>query len=191
MTAAPTAVFFSSPVFTASNSSARNPTMFEIVLVEPEIPPNTGNVGRLCVGIGARLHLVGPLGFSLDDRSLKRAGLDYWKDLDLCLWEEWEAFANEHDDPSRWHLHTARDGKAPWDAPPPDDGDFLIFGRETTGLSKQLLEAHPERCRRLPTPGYADGRGIRSLNLSGAVAAVAYLGMSRRSARPETTPRPA
>ncbi len=160
--------------FCATEFPAAN--MFEIVLVEPEIPPNTGNVGRLCVAIGARLHLVGPLGFSLDDRQLKRAGLDYWSDLELVTWQDWQSFATTHDDTSKWHLHTARRGVPPWEAPPAA-GDYLIFGRETKGLAPALLDAHPERCRRLPTPGYGDGRSVRSLNLSGAVAACAYLGM--------------
>lgn len=163
--------------------------MFEIVLVEPEIPPNTGNVGRLCVGIGARLHLVGPLGFSLDDRQLKRAGLDYWKDLELMVWDSWQEFATEYGDSSRWHLHSARQGVPPWEAPP-ERGDFLIFGRETKGLPKTLLDTHPDRCRRLPTPGYGDGREVRSLNLSGSVAAAAYLGMSRLMGSAEAQPQP-
>ena len=153
-------------------------SVFEIVLVEPEIPPNTGNVGRLCVALGAHLHLIEPLGFEITDKQVRRAGLDYWKDLDLTIWPSFEAFEAVHSQTDRWHLFSARAGTAAWSATY-QRGDVLIFGPETRGLDAGLLDRLPEQCRTLPTPGYSDGRRVRSINLSAAVAAAAYMGASQ------------
>ena len=144
--------------------------MFNIVLVEPEIPPNTGNVSRLCVGIGARLHLVGELGFEITDRQLKRAGLDYWKHLELERHESLEAlFARYGPVRAAFTSSSAETLHTEWAYAP---GDFLVFGRETRGLPRELLERERERTIRIPHWG-----PVRSLNLSNAVAVVAYEGM--------------
>ena len=142
--------------------------MLNIVLVEPQIPPNTGNIGRLCVNIGARLHLVGPLGFSIDDRSLRRAGLDYWTQLDVVTWESLEDFLVAHPVDEHTHLATTKTDRTYWDASYREE-DFLMFGSETKGLDAKLLETHPDRCITIPMTDNG-----RSLNLSVAVGIVAY-----------------
>lgn len=138
-----------------------------IVLVEPEIPPNTGNVARLCAVTGASLHLVKPLGFALDDKHLKRAGLDYWHLLDIHYYDGWADFVSEHQD-AELFLATTKGGKHYHQVTYPDNS-FLVFGRETRGLAPEILNAYPERCLRLPMRG-----DTRSLNLSNAVAIMAY-----------------
>lgn len=155
--------------------------MLHIVLVEPEIPPNTGNVSRLCAGLGAHLHLIGKLGFSIDDRHLKRAGLDYWEHVKLHLHADFEAFEAAHPEARpiftsshAEHLHT--DWRYERD-------DFLVFGRETSGLPRELLARHPDRTVRIPHWG-----PVRSLNLSNAVAVVAYEAMRQLAARGEVPP---
>src|SRR3954470_6868466 len=114
--------------------------MFHVVLIEPEIPPNTGNIGRLCLATGARLHLVGPLGFSLEDKALRRAGLDYWQQVDV---QRWDNFADPHRPPAPaarcWFLPT-KTQRAYW-SERFADGDYLVFGRETKGLPESLLAA--------------------------------------------------
>lgn len=141
--------------------------MFNIVLVEPEIPPNTGNIARTCAATGAKLHLVGPLGFSIDDRDLKRAGLDYWEHLDWEYYESFDAFQTRHPN-GRFFFLTTRGGRS-YDSIAYQPGDFLVFGKETAGLPSRLLEANKERALRLPMKP-----GIRSLNLANAVAIVLY-----------------
>ena len=142
--------------------------MLNVVLVEPEIPPNTGNVGRLCLATGARLHLVKPLGFSLDDRALRRAGLDYWREVDVKLWDSLdELFAAAGSD-ARFFFLTTKAKRAYWDADFADN-DFLVFGRETKGLPEPLLAARAEACATIPMPG-----STRSLNLATAVGIVLY-----------------
>src|SRR5437588_4219149 len=111
--------------------------MLNVVLVEPEIPPNTGNVGRLCLAAGARLHLVKPLGFSLDDRALRRAGLDYWRDVDVRLWDSIEEIFGAQPG-QRFFFLTTKAERAYWEVRFAD-GDFLVFGRETKGLPQALL----------------------------------------------------
>ncbi len=141
--------------------------MVNIVLVEPKIAPNTGTIGRLCVNMGASLHLVEPLGFVIDDTRLKRAGLDYWHRLAPTVWPSLEAFLEAHGDESLW-LATTKGRKNYFEA---DfrPGDFLLFGSETQGLPETLRESRPERCIRIPmTP---EGR---SLNISISVGIVAY-----------------
>jgi len=143
-----------------------------IVLVEPQIPPNTGNVARLCAATGCALHLVEPLGFSIGDRELKRAGLDYWDAVALTVHPSLDAFLATWRRPL-WLLST-RAGRAYADA----DfafGDALVFGKETAGLPAELLEAHPTRALRIPMRGEA----VRSLNLSTAVGIVAYAALAR------------
>jgi tRNA (cytidine/uridine-2'-O-)-methyltransferase len=134
--------------------------MIHLVLVEPEIPPNTGNVSRLCMATRTRLHLVGPLGFKITDASLKRAGMDYWHQLDWKYHENWEAFAPCLEGNEFW-LFTTKAEKSHFDASY-RDGCFLIFGRESKGLPGTLLGAHPDRCVRIPM-AHPDAR---SLNLS-------------------------
>ncbi len=142
---------------------------FHVVLVEPEIPPNTGNIARVCLSAGAALHLVGPLGFSTDDRTLRRAGMDYWKQVDVRRHDSLAAFLNAHPAASgRMHLLTTKTRRLYWDARFMQ-GDYLVFGRETRGLPESLLAAHAERCLTIPM-----GEGGRSLNLAVAAGIVLY-----------------
>lgn len=144
------------------------PLMWNVVLLRPEIPPNTGAVGRLCMVTGARLHLVGPLGFSLDDRLLKRAGLDYWERLNPSVWDDLESFLAEAPAAGRhWYLST-KGGRAPWQADL-RPGDWFWFGSETRGLPGPLLRANADRVLRLPMRP-----GERSLNLAVAAGVVLY-----------------
>ncbi len=112
--------------------------MFNIVLVEPQIPPNTGTIGRLCVNLGATLHLVEPLGFRIDDNSLKRAGLDYWKDLNLKVWSSFDKFLEENPIGKESFLATTKTDNLYFDAEF-KRGDYLIFGSETKGLREDIL----------------------------------------------------
>src|SRR6267143_1194721 len=144
--------------------------MFNVVLVEPEIPPNTGNIGRLCLATDSTLHLVKPLGFSIDDRTLKRAGLDYWKEVDVQLWESFAELWRSHDGKARFFFLTTKSQRAYYDVnflP----GDYLVFGRETKGLPEPLLAAHPDDLLTIPM------RGTRSLNLATAVGIVLFEAM--------------
>lgn len=144
--------------------------MLHIVLIEPEIPPNTGNIGRLCLATGARLHLVGPLGFSLDDRALKRAGLDYWQDVEVVEWDSFEDLRAESENEARFFFLTTKSEQPYWSA---DfrDGDHLVFGPETRGLPESLLKENAETCLTIPQ------KGARSLNLATAVGIVLYEGV--------------
>lgn len=137
-----------------------------IVMVEPEIPQNTGNVARTCAATGARLHLVGPMGFELDDKKLKRAGLDYWHFLDITYYENIEDFFARNEGSFFYFTTKARKTHSAVSYP---DGCYLMFGKETRGLPEELLLANPERCVRIPMAG-----DIRSLNLSNAVAVGVY-----------------
>jgi tRNA (cytidine/uridine-2'-O-)-methyltransferase len=144
-----------------------------VVLVEPQIPPNTGNVARLCAATGCALHLVEPLGFRLDDRALKRAGLDYWDALGVVVHPSLAAFAAAFAPERTWLLST-RAARSYADAPFAR-GDALVFGPETAGLPQALLDAQPDRTLRIPMrPG-----AVRSLNLSTAVGVVAYAALAR------------
>jgi tRNA (cytidine/uridine-2'-O-)-methyltransferase len=140
--------------------------MFNVVLVEPEIPPNTGSIGRLCLATGSRLHLVEPLGFSLDDRSLKRAGLDYWNEVAVERWASLSKLLTVHDG-TRFFFLTTKGNRAYFEAEF-KRGDFLVFGRETRGLPESVLQEHHDRCLTIPM------RGTRSLNLATAVAIVLF-----------------
>ncbi len=141
--------------------------MLNIVLAEPEIPQNTGNISRTCSVTGTALHLIRPLGFDIRDSAVKRAGLDYWEYLELHVYDSIEAFFDSNPACRFWLCST----KAPicYNDAVFSDGDFLIFGKETAGLPEPLLRAHPERCLRIPM---LDGR--RSLNLSNSAAIVLY-----------------
>jgi tRNA (cytidine/uridine-2'-O-)-methyltransferase len=151
--------------------------MFNVVLVQPEIPPNTGNVGRLCLATGAHLHLVRPLGFSLEDRYLRRAGLDYWEEVPLTLWDSFEELeAQRLASAPAWYL-TTKCQRPYWEAPL-QAGDYLIFGRETKGLPEPLLAAHPDRLLTIPMRPQT-----RSLNLATAVAIVLFEGMRQLETR--------
>lgn len=126
--------------------------MFNVVLVAPEIPANTGNIGRTCVVTGSRLHLVGPLGFSLDERALRRAGLGYWESLDVTVYASWDDFVEKNglsEDDTRLHLLTKKARRTYAEARYAD-GDFLVFGCESVGLPEALLAAHASRCERIP-----------------------------------------
>jgi tRNA (cytidine/uridine-2'-O-)-methyltransferase len=192
--------------------------MLNVVLVEPEIPANTGNIGRTCVLTATRLHLVGPLGFELSDRALERAGLHYWESLDCTVYKNWTEFETcaLAGDYSHVHLLT-KAGKRLYSEATYEDGDWLIFGRESRGLDRELIEAHQDRTERIPmvtddalcnadewhesyralNPGlrrdvcgnYVDERKgqISSLNLSNAVAICLYEGL-RQLGSPQMQP---
>jgi tRNA (cytidine/uridine-2'-O-)-methyltransferase len=141
-----------------------------IVLVEPEIPGNTGSVGRLAMATRCPLHLVEPLGFQVDDRHLRRAGLDYWKSAEIYYHDSFAGLLEDLGRP-RFHLLTSR-GDHPYTEIPFGRGDLVVFGKETVGLDATLLAAHPERCFRIPM-----WNGARSLNLANAVSIVLYEGL--------------
>ena len=139
----------------------------QIVLFEPEIPPNTGTIARLCAATNTRLHLIEPLGFSLEDRYLKRAGLDYWPQVDLRVWPEWEAFASTLDDPRQIVLTSARQGRSLYEYSFGGQ-ESLVFGPETKGLPDGLWAKSSNRLR-IPIWGQ-----VRSLNLANAAAVCLY-----------------
>lgn len=142
---------------------------FHVVLVEPEIPPNTGNVARLCAATRSKLHLVGPLGFRLGDRELKRAGMDYWDHVDYTVWNTLADFRGALPADARlWKIESG--GARRYDEVRFQSGDYLLFGRETLGLPKPLLEEEPSRWLRIPMLNPA----ARSLNLSNCVALVLF-----------------
>lgn len=141
---------------------------FNVVLVEPEIPPNTGSIARLCGATDTVLHLVHPLGFSTDDKHLKRAGLDYWRHVQIVNWDNLEQFLAAQDE-TRLHF-LSKKASQPYTAVGFRPGDFLIFGRETKGLPEETLRLYPERCLTIPMRN----PNIRSLNLAQAAAIVLY-----------------
>ena len=151
------------------------PAMFQVVLLEPEIPPNTGNVGRLCLATGSILHLIEPLGFSLDDKLLKRAGLDYWDKVQVRRWADWATFRAAQPNAARLWFLTTKSDRPYWHADF-KAGDYLVFGRETRGLPETLLKANPEHCLTIPM-----AEETRSLNLATAVGIVLYEGMRQLS----------
>jgi tRNA (cytidine/uridine-2'-O-)-methyltransferase len=153
--------------------------MFHVVLIEPEIPPNTGNIGRLCLATGARLHLVGPLGFSLDDKALRRAGLDYWQQVDVRRWESFAELQGAAGPGARFWFLTTKTQRPYW-SERFADGDYLVFGRETKGLPEPLLAANAERLLTIPMAGDS----TRSLNLATAVGIVLYEAVRQTSGGP-------
>jgi tRNA (cytidine/uridine-2'-O-)-methyltransferase len=140
-----------------------------IVLVEPEIPPNTGNVGRLCAATQSTLHLVEPFGFKLDDTQLKRAGMDYWQHIEWHRWASWAAFEKEVPRGARLWFVELKGPRLYTDASFAPD-DYLVFGRETAGLPKKLLQENSSRWLRIPM----FNTKARSLNLSNCVALVLF-----------------
>ncbi len=126
--------------------------MFNIVLYRPEIPANTGNIGRTCVVAGARLHLVGPIGFSLDNKTVRRAGLGYWENLDVTVYDSWNEFLERNSldaDDARLHLLTKK-ARRTYAESTYCNGDFLVFGSESGGIPEELLAGAAERCERIP-----------------------------------------
>lgn len=145
-----------------------------IVLVEPEIPQNTGNIARTCAATGSHLHLIKPLGFDIGEKAVKRAGLDYWDKLDITVYENWQDFAARHPDARMWFAST----KSPQCYADVQYGaeDYLVFGKETHGLPEPLLAAHYDHCVRIPMRP-----NLRSLNLSNSVAVVLYEALRQQS----------
>lgn len=139
-----------------------------VVLFQPEIPPNTGSIARLCAATDTTLHLVAPLGFKIDDKHLKRAGLDYWEYVNLDLHESWAAFLHEHG--AKRLLYFSKKARRSYTQASYREGDYLVFGPETRGLPQELLDANQERAYRIPMMGQA----VRSLNLASAVSVVLY-----------------
>ena len=138
-----------------------------IVLHEPEIPENTGNIGRTCVATGSVLHLIKPLGFQIDDKHLKRAGLDYWPKLEYYIYENYEDFLSKHPGVKIYYATTKAHNKYTDVTFGPDD--FIMFGKETAGIPEEILVDNEETCIRIPMVG-----DIRSLNLGNSVAIVLY-----------------
>lgn len=141
--------------------------MLHVVLIEPEIPPNTGNIARLCLAAGARLHLVGPLGFSLDEKELRRAGMDYWEKCDVRVWSSFRELIGQ-EGVERFFLLTTKAERPYWDERF-QDGDYLVFGRESRGLPESLLRENEAACLTIPMVS-----GARSLNLATAAGIVLF-----------------
>ena len=150
--------------------------MFNIVLLEPEIPANTGNIGRTCLASGAALHLIEPLGFRLTEKMIKRAGMDYWDQVDVHRYRDYEHFldmihadanAAGGDGPRIWYVTTK--AERAYSEVSFRSGDYLMFGKESAGIPEEILARHRDRCIRIPM-----APGIRSLNLSNSVAVVLY-----------------
>ena len=145
-----------------------------VVLFEPEIPANTGNIGRTCVATGTRLHLIEPLGFRLDEKSIRRAGMDYWKDLDVIRYVNYQEFKEKHPNARIWMAttkakHTYTDVQFG-----PDD--YIMFGKESAGIPEEILVENEEACIRIPMLP-----DIRSLNLSNSVAIVLYEALKQQN----------
>ena len=151
-----------------------------VVLVHPEIHWNTGNVGRTCVALDATLHLIEPLGFSIDEREVRRAGLDYWQHLDLRVWQDWPTLESELTGLGEAYFFSTKAERAYWDAPLGEAEDVvLIFGRETAGLPDELHERFGDRFLTIPM----HSEHARSLNLSTSVAVALYEVLRQRRAR--------
>ncbi len=138
-----------------------------IVLYQPEIPANTGNIGRLCVGTNSTMHLIRPFRFLIDDKSLKRAGLDYWPMLKIELHESWDSFLEKYPERNIWLCTTKTEQS--FTEVSFQKGDFLVFGPESRGLPEELLNLYPDRCISIPMHP-----NIRSINLSNATAIILY-----------------
>lgn len=145
-------------------------TLFKIVLVEPEIPQNTGNIGRTCVGAQCELHLVGPMSFEINDTQLKRAGLDYWQHLKWYTYKNYEEWFEQVKNKDRVFYFTTKVEKTYYDIQY-QKGDWLVFGKETKGLPPEIIESHRSQAVTIPQPGK-----VRSLNLATAVAISIYEG---------------
>lgn len=144
---------------------------FRVVLIEPEIPQNTGNIGRTCVATNSELHLVGPLGFEINDKNLKRAGLDYWPHLKWFQYTNYESWLAQVQDTNRVFYFTTKTKKTYYDFKY-QPGDWFVFGKETKGVSPEILRRNSDRCATIPQLG-----PVRSLNLATSVAIVLYEGV--------------
>ncbi len=138
-----------------------------IVLYEPEIPANTGNIGRTCVATNTKLHLIEPLGFSLSEKALKRAGMDYWKELDVTIYDNWEDFCDRN--PGAKIYYATTKGRHVYSDASFEDDCYIMFGKESAGIPEEILKENPDTCIRIPMMDE-----IRSLNLSNSVAIVLY-----------------
>ncbi|RME72029.1 MAG: tRNA (cytidine(34)-2'-O)-methyltransferase, partial [Verrucomicrobia bacterium] len=145
--------------------------MLHVVLFQPEIPQNTGNIGRMCAFTGSRLHLIHPLGFTITDRHLRRSGMDYWKSLDVHHHADWEHFLASPQGPRRLWLLSTRGERTIWEAAF-EDGDGFIFGRESAGVPDWMHDEMQRDDRRLRIPQFQPG--LRSLNLSTSAGIVVY-----------------
>ena len=145
-----------------------------IVLFEPEIPANTGNIGSTCVATGTRLHLIEPLGFSLSEKALKRAGMDYWKDLDVTTYVNWEDFCQKNPDAKIYYATTK--ARHVYSEVNYESDCYIMFGKESAGIPEEILKEHPDTCVRIPMLGET-----RSLNLSNSVAIVLYEALRQNS----------
>jgi tRNA (cytidine/uridine-2'-O-)-methyltransferase len=168
-----------------NRATDRNAMALHIALIEPQIPPNTGNIARLCVATDSPLHLIEPLGFSLEAGEVRRAGLEYWDRVDLWVHPNWFRFrdAITRDRCLYFSANADRDYReARFEA-----NSVLVFGNETDGLPAKILEKHPEQCFKIPMPG-----DVRSLNLANAVSVVLYEGLNRLGLTPpgEAAPPP-
>jgi tRNA (cytidine/uridine-2'-O-)-methyltransferase len=143
--------------------------MFNIVMIEPEIPHNAGAAGRLALATGSTLHLVEPLGFSLEDKHVRRTGLDYWQEVKLCVWKSFDELRNSADHTAQFWFLSTKASHSPWQAEF-RPGDYLVFGRETKGLPESMIAAAGDHALRIPMAPDS----TRSLNLSTAIAIVLY-----------------
>lgn len=149
--------------------------MLHIILYQPEIPHNTGAVGRLCLATGARLHLIKPLGFSLEDKYLKRSGLDYWAEVDVRVWDSWEAMHTQAETTASFFYVEVQGTRPHWNADFTQSDDvYLVFGPETRGIPSALMQAQPDHVLRIPM------LSTRSLNLATAVAITLYEAVRQR-----------
>ncbi len=154
--------------------------MNNIVLLEPEIPANTGNIGRTCVATGTRLHLIEPLGFSLSEKALKRAGMDYWSSLDVTTYVNYEDFIEKNPDAQLFYATTK--ARQVYSEVSYQDNCYIMFGKESAGIPEEILKEHPDRCVRIPMIGE-----MRSLNLSNSVAIVLYEALRQQGFEHMTT----
>ncbi len=143
--------------------------MMHIVLYEPEMPMNTGNIGRTCVATGSRLHLIEPLGFKLSEKAIRRSGLDYWQHLDLRVYSDFAEFLEKNPEARRNMYYASTKGHHLYSEPCYRDGTYFMFGKESAGIPEEILAKHEEHCIRIPMWG-----DIRSLNLSNSAAIVLY-----------------
>ena len=148
--------------------------MLNIVLFEPEIPANTGNIGRTCVATNTRLHLIEPLGFRLDEKSLKRAGMDYWQYIDLNIYENWEDFLAKNPQDIKLYFFTTKTERSFWECPYEEDA-YLVFGSESKGLNEYLYQKYEDNQYTIPMTG----KFHRSLNLACSAGIVLYEGLRR------------
>lgn len=150
--------------------------MIHIVLHEPEIPQNTGNIGRTCVAIGAKLHLIEPMGFRITEKQVKRAGLDYWDQLDFTIYDNYEDFLEKNPFAKEHTYFATTKAHFVHTQVPYEEDCYIMFGKESAGIPEEILVDHEDRCIRIPMIG-----DIRSLNLSNSVAIVAYEAMRHQN----------